>query len=244
MIERDPELLRAAAGAAGPGVPLDRLLRQPRAGQRDRRPRRPASCSSTATSPTSSSTPTSTASRCCSSPSTCCACKHIIVCGHYGCGGVRAAFDGAKLGLIDNWLRHVQDVREQHAPELDALATERARRPAVRAERDRAGAPRLPNDGRAGRVGARSAGHGPRLDLRSERRPAARRRLRRRAHRRHRRRISPSSVESIAGDVVPVADVIGGACCSARRSIRHSQSSSRCRRRGSCERVDGGSPWA
>ena len=47
---------------------------------------------------------------------------HVIVCGHYGCGGVRAALTGAKLGLIDNWLRHVQDVRQKHATELDALA--------------------------------------------------------------------------------------------------------------------------
>ena len=46
---------------------------------------------------------------------------HIIVCGHYGCGGVRAALTGAKLGLIDNWLRHVQDVRQKHAAELDVL---------------------------------------------------------------------------------------------------------------------------
>ena len=46
---------------------------------------------------------------------------HIIVCGHYGCGGVRAALDGAKLGLIDNWLRHVQDVRQKHAAHLENL---------------------------------------------------------------------------------------------------------------------------
>jgi carbonic anhydrase len=50
--------------------------------------------------------------------------KHVIVCGHYGCGGVKAALENAKLGLIDNWLRHVQDVRREQAAEIDALAGE------------------------------------------------------------------------------------------------------------------------
>ena len=47
--------------------------------------------------------------------------RHVIVTGHYGCGGVRAVMDGAKLGLIDNWLRHVEQVRQQHAASLAAL---------------------------------------------------------------------------------------------------------------------------
>jgi len=50
--------------------------------------------------------------------------RHILVCGHYGCGGVRAALAGTKLGLIDNWLRHVQDVNQKHAAELNRLAPE------------------------------------------------------------------------------------------------------------------------
>lgn len=49
---------------------------------------------------------------------------HIIVCGHYGCGGVLAALRDDKLGLIDNWLRHVQDVRWKYRAQLAALETE------------------------------------------------------------------------------------------------------------------------
>jgi len=52
---------------------------------------------------------------------------HVIVCGHYGCGGVLAALRGAQLGLVDNWLRHVQDVRLKHQAQLDALPGERER---------------------------------------------------------------------------------------------------------------------
>ncbi|MGZ7042525.1 MAG: carbonate dehydratase [Thermoanaerobaculia bacterium] len=52
---------------------------------------------------------------------------HVIVCGHYGCGGVRAALRDEKLGLVDNWLRHVQDVRSKHQAALDALPSEEQR---------------------------------------------------------------------------------------------------------------------
>ena len=44
--------------------------------------------------------------------------RHVIVCGHYGCGGVRAALDRQRHGLVDNWLRHIQDVADKHATEL------------------------------------------------------------------------------------------------------------------------------
>jgi len=50
--------------------------------------------------------------------------KHIIVCGHYGCGGVLAALRNDRLGLVDNWLRHVQDVRQKHEVPLAAIRDE------------------------------------------------------------------------------------------------------------------------
>src|SRR5688572_19888846 len=52
---------------------------------------------------------------------------HIIVCGHHGCGGVKAAMDNLQLGLIDNWLRHVQDVIRDHEPELLQIRDETRR---------------------------------------------------------------------------------------------------------------------
>jgi carbonic anhydrase len=53
--------------------------------------------------------------------------RHVIVCGHYGCGGVQAALSGRKMGLIDNWLRHVQDVGHAHEKFLNQLPDDKAR---------------------------------------------------------------------------------------------------------------------
>jgi carbonic anhydrase len=53
--------------------------------------------------------------------------EHVIICGHYGCGGVRAALSDKRLGLIDNWLRHVQDVMKKHAPLLESLPSDQQR---------------------------------------------------------------------------------------------------------------------
>jgi carbonic anhydrase len=46
---------------------------------------------------------------------------HVMVVGHYGCSGVQAALEGARIGLADNWLRHIQDVRDRHRPLLEGI---------------------------------------------------------------------------------------------------------------------------
>ena len=53
--------------------------------------------------------------------------RHVMVVGHYGCGGIKAALAGKSLGLIDNWLRHIQDVAERHADILAAQPDDVAR---------------------------------------------------------------------------------------------------------------------
>jgi carbonic anhydrase len=56
--------------------------------------------------------------------------QHVIVCGHYRCSGIQAALESERHGLVDNWLRHVQDVRDKYVTELNALS-----KPQARAER-------------------------------------------------------------------------------------------------------------
>jgi carbonic anhydrase len=51
--------------------------------------------------------------------------QHIMVVGHYGCGGVLAALHGTRIGLADNWIRHIQDVRDRHRSLLESLPEER-----------------------------------------------------------------------------------------------------------------------
>ena len=53
--------------------------------------------------------------------------KHVIVCGHYGCGGVKAAMGNNSIGIIDNWIRHIKDVYRFHHQELDAILDEKQR---------------------------------------------------------------------------------------------------------------------
>ena len=50
--------------------------------------------------------------------------KHIVVCGHYGCGGIKASLENGEHGIVDNWLRHVKDVRRFNAEKLVELSDE------------------------------------------------------------------------------------------------------------------------
>lgn len=53
--------------------------------------------------------------------------KHVIVCGHYGCGGVKAAMGNASIGIIDNWIRHIKDIYRLHHTYLDSITDETER---------------------------------------------------------------------------------------------------------------------
>jgi len=53
--------------------------------------------------------------------------KHVIVCGHYGCGGIKAAMENNSIGIIDNWIRHIKDVYRFHQDELNSIQDENER---------------------------------------------------------------------------------------------------------------------
>ncbi|WP_417885395.1 carbonate dehydratase [Zunongwangia sp.] len=53
--------------------------------------------------------------------------QHVLVCGHYGCGGIKAAMENKSVGLIDNWIRHIKDVYKMHQAELEAIDDEKKR---------------------------------------------------------------------------------------------------------------------
>jgi carbonic anhydrase len=53
--------------------------------------------------------------------------KHVIVCGHYGCGGIKAAIENRPHGLVDNWLRHIRDIQHRHQEKLEAIFSESER---------------------------------------------------------------------------------------------------------------------
>lgn len=53
--------------------------------------------------------------------------KHVIVCGHYGCGGIKAAMSNDSIGIIDNWIRHIKDIYRLHRSHLDAIMDETER---------------------------------------------------------------------------------------------------------------------
>jgi len=130
--------------------------------------------------------------------------EHIIVCGHYGCGGVRFAMGRKRLGLIDNWLRHIREVYHQHyhevkrgnpchdtqerrLVELNVMQSVRPcgapvccafgrsrRRPPPPAAAVHAGAKHLRDDDRAGRLGAEAAAERARVGVLDRGRPPAR----------------------------------------------------------------------
>ena len=92
--------------------------------------------------------------------------KHIIVCGHYGCGGVQAAISERPKGPIDNWLMPIKKtLRPQSIRFWRGHRVTSSRRSALRGQCDRAGEERLPYRYRTGRLGTRSGATGARLDL-------------------------------------------------------------------------------
>jgi len=121
-MDSDPSRLFHWAGQpAKAQVHVDRLLRQPGARQRNHRFGTGQKFLCTVTWPTWWCIRTSNALSTIQFAVERLKVKHVMVVGHYGCSGVQAALEGARIGLADNWLRHIQDVRDRHRDILDAI---------------------------------------------------------------------------------------------------------------------------
>ena len=101
--------------------------------------------------------------------------RHIIVCGHYHCGGVRAALEGHQAGAVALWLQPLRNLADAHREELDALPSDDARWDRLCELNVAAQVQAVAHVGdRRDRLGARRGARRPRLDLRPRGRPAAR----------------------------------------------------------------------
>ena len=162
--------------------------------------------------------------------------EHVIVCGHYGCGGVRAAYLKSSLGLIDNWLRHVRDVHDRHRGLIERGDRQRRDQPPLRTQCDRSGPPRVSDHHRAGCMATAPAVGDPWLDLRPTRWPLARLAL-------HRHRSRGIRSDCCIEEHVDIKRL--GSAAFRKRTfrmvLRHSENRSAVRRtrpgtRGRCER--------
>ncbi len=126
MTKDDPLFFSPSCRPASSGIPLDRC---PTAGCR---PMRSSDCtranySCIATSPTWSSHPTSIACPCWQYAVDILQVRHIIVCGHYGCGGVEAALSTRSLGLVDRWINNLREIERKYHGQIHSLLMEKDR---------------------------------------------------------------------------------------------------------------------
>ena len=94
-----------------------------------------------------------------------------MVVGHYGCGGVGAALRKDRVGLVDIWLRHIQDVHQKHLAAVDTLPAERRHDRLCELNVLEQVTSRLPDTPSSGTPGSGASPHRPRLDLRPQGRP-------------------------------------------------------------------------